>query len=180
MRLYSATDGYIDYLRMYHKHVYSNKENARVNMRKYIGFIVEENRYKYFIPLSSPKDSDFVTVNGEKMIKKDSFLIFRIVSSRADPELKASIRFANMIPVPSSELIMYDVDGETDNNYRNLILEELEYIRKKEDRIIKRAKVIYRKKCSGNKEKVFEKCLDYKDLERLHDAWIEHISNAII
>ena len=53
MKLYSVTDGYIDYLRSEHAHVYSNKENARVNTRKYIGVVVEIGTYKYYVPLQT-------------------------------------------------------------------------------------------------------------------------------
>ena len=40
MKLYSITDGYIDYLRRVHTHVYSNKENERTHDRKYLGVVL--------------------------------------------------------------------------------------------------------------------------------------------
>ncbi|MBR1629326.1 MAG: type III toxin-antitoxin system ToxN/AbiQ family toxin [Lachnospiraceae bacterium] len=82
MKLYSVTDGYIDYLRSEHAHVYSNKENARVNTRKYIGVVVEIGTYKYYVPLSSPKEKDYFVEDGTKRIRRDSFLIFRIISQK--------------------------------------------------------------------------------------------------
>ena len=86
MKLYSVTDGYIDYLK---------------------------------------------SEDGVKHIKKDSFLLFRIISQKKEKkELRGTIRFANMIPVPDGELELYDVDGETDTNYKNLVIEEIMYIRK--------------------------------------------------
>lgn len=45
MEFYSVTDGYIDYLRSVHTHVYSNKEITRKNTRKYIGVVFENNGY---------------------------------------------------------------------------------------------------------------------------------------
>ena len=178
MRLYSVTDGYIDYLHSEHKHVYSNKEDSRLNSRKYIGIVMEIGNYKYFVPLSSPKESDYEQINGERQIRKDSFLILRIVSSgeRKNAQLKGTIRIANMIPVPDSELLLYDVDHEIDRKYKDLVQEELEYIRKNKDKIQKRAKTIYNKKKCGNAEKIMQFCLDYQDLERMHDEWISFMA----
>ena len=131
MKLYSVTDGYIDYLRSEHEHVYSNKENARTNTRKYLGVVVKIENYKYYVPLSSPKKSDYIIQNGVCSIRKDSFLIFRMVSGSGNKqELRGTIRFANMIPVPKDELILYDVNGEKDINYKNLVQEEIVFIRK--------------------------------------------------
>ena len=178
MELYSVTDGYIDYLKSVHTHVYSNKEITRINTRKYLGVVFENNGYKYFIPLSSPKESDFILDRGGKrIIRKDTYLILRIVSQKHDgDELRGTVRIANMIPVPDSELIYFDVEGEKDIKYKNLVMEELEYIRKYGNKIVSRAKNVYNKHKNGSKEKVMEYCLDYTDLERMHDEWIRQIS----
>ena len=56
MRLYGITDEYINYIRKEFPRVYSNKEDTRTHMRKYLGAVIEMNGYKYYIPLSSPKE----------------------------------------------------------------------------------------------------------------------------
>ena len=79
MRLYSISDEYINYLRKKFPRVYSNKENMRVHTRKYLGVDIEMGTYKYYIPLSSPKDKhDYMIVNGKKVIRKDSIIVMRI------------------------------------------------------------------------------------------------------
>ncbi|MBR1629327.1 MAG: type III toxin-antitoxin system ToxN/AbiQ family toxin [Lachnospiraceae bacterium] len=83
-----------------------------------------------------------------------------------------------MIPVPEGELELYDVDGEADENYRNLVQEEIVYVRKHAEKIRKRARTVYNKKKSGNTEKVMEYCLDYANLERMHDEWMKLVVNA--
>lgn len=177
MKLYAVTDGYIDYLHREHPHVYSNKENARSNTRKYLGVVVEMGRYKYYVPLSSAKESDYIVKFGKKMIRKDAFLIFRIVSGTGDDRiLRGTIRFANMIPVPESELILYDVNAEQDQNYKNLVLAELLYIRNNARKIEKRAATVYKKHKSQNTEDVMRYCLDYTDLERMHDEWLKLVA----
>ena len=174
MRLYSVTDGYIDYLRKEHPHVYSNKELERKNTRKYIGVVLSVNGYNYFVPLSSPKSRDYsVNDNGQTVIKKDTFTIFRIVEGG---KLRGTIQFANMIPVPETELLEYDPATEKDTSYRDLVLKEIEYIRKNEKKIMNRARTIHYQKTSGYVATVLQYCLDYTDLEEMHDSWRKWIT----
>ena len=175
LKLYNVTDGYIDYLQAVHKHVYSNKEDTRVNMRKYIGVVFRINNYKYFIPLSSPKEDDYIKEdNGDLRIRTDSFLIWRIISGTGiNSELRGTIRIANMIPVPTSELIEYNINEETDKKYKDLVEEEQEYIRKIADPLIKRAKIVYKNKTHNNPAYIYNYCL-----ERMHNDWLQLVSNS--
>ena len=47
----------------------SNKEDTRTYHRKYLGILTELNGFRYFIPLSSPKQKDY---NKQGKIKNDS------------------------------------------------------------------------------------------------------------
>ena len=136
MRLYSVSDKYINYLRNSYPRIYSNKEDSRVHTRKYLGAVIELSGYKYYIPLSSPKiKHDYIMVEGEKKIRKNSFIVIRITEKNGDKEeLKGTLQIGTMIPVPETELIEYDVNREEDIDYRNLVWSELEYIRKHEKR----------------------------------------------
>ena len=168
---------YIDYLLTSEPHVYSNKFEGRTNTRKYIGVVFTINNYNYFIPLSSPKDKDYEIIGEEKRIRKDTYLIFRIKSvSKGKAELKGTIQFSKMIPVPNRELIEYNVDAETDINYKNLVLTEIQYIRKNSEKIVKRAQLIYNKRYISD-EQIYNKCLDFKHLEALHDEWLDFVSD---
>lgn len=53
------TDEYINYLRKTEPNVMSNKVESRTYHRKYLGILTELNGFKYFIPLSSPKQKDY-------------------------------------------------------------------------------------------------------------------------
>ena len=173
MKLYSVTDGYIDFLRREHPHVYSNKELERTNTRKYIGVVLTVDDYDYFVPLSSPKPRDYITgSNGEVQIRKDTFTIFRIVVSG---KLYGTIQFSNMIPVPETELIEYIPSKEKDAKYRDLVLGEMEYIRKNEARITSRARAVHYQKTNGYNAPVLQYCLDFASLEELYDTWKEWI-----
>ena len=169
MKLYSVTDGYIDFLRREHPHVYSNKELERSNSRKYIGIVLTVDEYDYFVPLSSPKQRDYFTdSNGQAQIRKDTFTIFRIVVGR---KLYGTIQFSNMIPVPETELIEYVPSNEKDTKYRDLVLGEMEYIRKNEGKIMSRARAVHYQKTNGYDAPVLQHCLDFSSLEALYDTW---------
>ncbi len=67
-KIYSVSDTYISYLRESDPNVYSNKESNRTHTRKYVGIVLNINDYHYFIPLSSPKESDY-QIAGENKVK---------------------------------------------------------------------------------------------------------------
>lgn len=64
MKLYGISDEYISFIRNTYPRVYSNKEDVRIHTRKYLGAVIEINGYKYYIPLSSPKDKhDYIYIS---------------------------------------------------------------------------------------------------------------------
>ena len=64
-KIYSVSDKYIEYLRKEVPNVYSNKVNNRKHTRKYVGVVIRIGRYNYYIPMSSPKNSDY-QIAGDK------------------------------------------------------------------------------------------------------------------
>jgi protein AbiQ len=176
MKLYSISDEYISFLREKFPRVYSNKEDVRTHTRKYLGVVLEIGTYKYYIPLSSPKKKhDYICTDGKETIRKDSLIVMRIVSGSGDnQELKGTLQIGTMIPVPDTEIELYDVDNEKDQAYKDLVEEEIIYIRKNENKIKKNAQVLYSKKKSGDPtNKVVANCLDYIAAEKECDRWIE-------
>ena len=68
----------------------------------------------------------------------------RITSGTGDNmELKGTLQIGTMIPVPDTEIELYNVENEQDQAYKDLVNEEIIYIRKREKSIIKNAKVLY-------------------------------------
>ena len=173
MQLYSVSDEYISYLRKKFPRVYSNKENTRVHTRKYLGTVIELDSYKYYIPLSSPKEKhDYFVVDGKRMIRKDSLIVMRIVSGSGEgKELKGTLQLGTMIPVPDDAIELYNVEGERDQAYKDLIIEEIIYIRKHEKEIIRNARVLYSKRKAGNEDRVVQNCLNFMELEDACDKW---------
>ena len=121
MKLYSVNDNYINYLRKFDTKVYDNKENNRKVMRKYLGIVLKINELNYYIPMSSPKKSDY---NSDNSIRKSIIPIIRVISDEEVnhiPVLKGTLRISNMIPVPDSELILYEPKYEKNENYKILV-----------------------------------------------------------
>ena len=146
-------------------HVMSNKADERTYHRKYIGLIEELNGFKYFVPLSSPKSKDYK--NGK--IRKDSLTTIYIKDSK---NLFATLRFNNMIPVPDSEIISFDLNDEGDLKYKLIVLNELYFIRQNGAKIEKTAKNLYNaKKNQANepalKQAVLNVTVDFSKLEEL-------------
>ena len=122
-KIYSVSDKYISFLRENFPNVYSNKIDNKTHTRKYVGVVVTIEDFKYYIPMSSPKDSDYQVAGETKVIKKSIIPIIRIVvkNSLGEKELKGTLRISHMIPVPESELELYDLENETDKTYKDLV-----------------------------------------------------------
>lgn len=170
MRLYSISDDYIEYLRKVFPRIYSNKIANRKHTRKYLGVVFKLNDFNYYIPLSSPKDAhDYITLNGKKVIRKDSIIVIRMVVKGT---LKGTLQIGTMIPVPDKALIQYNLEDEQDISYKELVQDEIIFIRKNANRIIKTAKLLYSKKTKGtHKNPVIDKVLDFKSIEEYSIKW---------
>ena len=144
----------------------SNKINERTYHRKYIGILEELNGFKYYVPLSSPKPRDYLP-NGK--VKKDSLTTIHIKDNK---NLFATLKFNNMIPVPESEIIYYDLNDEGDFIYKLILLNELFFIRNNCSKIEKTAKNLYKAKQNqlnepAFKQKILDSTLDFLKLEEL-------------
>lgn len=152
IKIYSVSDSYISYLRGNAKlsNVFDNKINIRLHTRKYLGAVFSHGEFNYFIPFSSPKDSDYIISNdGSKIIRKSVIPIIRMITKDTVSgviELKGTLKLNNMIPVPASELIPYDISQETDVNYQQIVQKEWDFIRSNMTMIIKNAQIIYNQK----------------------------------
>lgn len=174
-KLYSVSDEYVEWLRKDFPNVYSNKVNARTHTRKYLGVVLRIDRYCYYIPMSSPKDSDYQVAGNRKVIKKSIVPIIRIVIKNAvgEKELKGTLRISHMIPVPASELCLYDLKNEPDSAYRDLVQNEMIFIRKNRKKIIDSARLLYKQKAMDDTTAGYVKsALDYHALETKCDLFV--------
>lgn len=180
-KLYSVSDEYVEWLRKDFPNVYSNKINSRTHTRKYLGVVLQIGQYNYYVPMSSPKDSDYQIAGAVKVIKKSIVPIIRIVvkNSAGEKELKGTLRISHMIPVPESELELYDLENESDDTYKDLVQNEMIFIRKSRKKIASNAKLLYKQKATNDTTAGYVKsALDYQALEVLRDLFKEYKMNA--
>ena len=79
-----------------------------------------------------------------------------------------------MIPVPESELILYDIDSELDFNYKSLVQKELIFIRKNKEMIKSNANILYRQKLNCDKSAAYVNfTLDFRMLEYACDEFVK-------
>lgn len=182
LKLYSISDEYIEWLRNDFPNVYSNKIGSRNHTRKYVGVVISIEKYSYYIPLSSPKDSDYQIAGEDKVIKKSIIPIVRIVikNSSGKKELKGTLRISHMIPAPMSQLTLYDINNEEDEKYKDLIINEMIFIRKNQDKIINYANTLYKQKQIEDLTAGYIKyTLDFKLLEKKCDEFELLLSNHV-
>ncbi len=170
IKICSVTDRYITYLREKHPDVYSNKEDKRTHTRKYIGVVLYMKGFNYYVPMSSPKESDYQIAGAGKVIKKSIVPIMRITvkNINGEKELKGTLRISHMIPVPTSELQIYDVEKEPDDTYKDLLQSQIIFIRKNQEKIYRNAELLYKQKMKGDISVGYVKtALDFMALEEM-------------
>lgn len=172
LNLYSISDKYIKYLRKYEEKIYDNKEDTRSKTRKYLGVVLTINDYNYYIPMSSPKKSDYIDYKN-KVIRNDTKTIIRIHDKS---RLYGTLRISNMIPVPITELEPYSIADEKDLKYRDVIIGELRYINKNTEKIIKNAQIVYNQKCKNIDIGYIKNTVNFKLLEKKLKEWNEKLN----
>ncbi len=169
LNLYSVSDKYIKYLRQFDDKIYDNKEEIRSHKRKYLGVVLTVNEFNYYIPMSSPKKSDYLDFD-KKIIRNDTKTIIRIHESG---RLYGTLRISNMIPVPITELQPYIIADEDDLKYKEVILGELRYINNNSSKIVKYAKTIYNQKIKNMNIGYINNTVNFKLLEEKLKEWTE-------
>ena len=157
---YIVSDEYIAYLSRVETHIMRNKPEERTYHRKYVGILTEINGFKYFVPMSSPKDKDYE--NGK--IRKNNLTT---IYMRSKEKLYGTLRFNSMIPVPSSELTDYKINDEGDFSYKMLMLAEYNFCKDNREKIEKTAKNLYEKKSNSTEAEfpVGKIVIDFKKVE---------------
>lgn len=166
--IYTISNDYISYLRSIDTRVLINEEPGK-NVRKYIGIILTINSFNYFVPLSSPKPSDYFTdKKGRTLLRGSVTPIYRITEKSGNTRnFLGKLKFSNMIPVPDSEMTLLDL-SKLKKDYVNMVNNQLRHIRKNFDNIVENhALKIYNEKASKTcTEKYLQSTLNFKDLEQ--------------
>ena len=125
LRIYRIQNKYIRYLSRADSRVQYNKD-AR---RPYVGIVLTVGSYRYFVPMESPKPN-------HKMLKQSIHIM------PIDGGNYGQLGFNNMIPVPQSAIIEFDITNEPDKAYAELLKRQATYInRHKADVLIEHLKL---------------------------------------
>jgi len=178
LRIIEVSDDYINYMKsFYSSTMMDNKEGKRKHGRKYIGVVFEINGFKYFAPMSSPKPSDYL---GDGTIRKSSRTVLRIIDTiTTTPKLLGTLKINNMLPIPDSEIIEYDIASEPDLKYKDLVSDELIWIQRNTTRILAAAKLLYSIKTNEKNNindgniKFYQSIMPFKDAEEKCLAYVK-------
>lgn len=166
MKIYEINEEYIEYLHSIDSKVENSKGKNYQFTRKYLGIILEVNNFKYFAPLSSSKSTKDYFPNGE--IRPSIVPLIRIVKKNRDntKSLLGKIQLSNMIPIIDENLVkIYDINNEKDIKYKNMVFNEIKFINKNKELIIKNAKTLYKYKTQNVDIGYVKNTVDFKLLE---------------
>ena len=150
LKIYRISEKYVSFLYHCDNRVQLNKGQRR----PYVGVVLEVGAFKYFVPMESPKP------NHKNL--KSSVHFMPIANGEY-----GILGFNNMLPVPDSALVPYNIDLEKDSAYRNLLINQLAFIRSNETAIRIKASKTYYKAVNSQPDSFFCKiCCDFKKLER--------------
>ena len=159
------------YIRDLHKvddRVQSVSPQIHKSNRPFVGIVVICDDHKYCVPLDSAKekhktqknDVDFTRIfDGEKLI--------------------SVLNFNNMIPVDDRYITKIDLkpspkDNPAQASYKKLCIKEIEWCRKNQEAIVKKANKLYYLVQKPNYSSMLKKrCNDFKKLERVLEKLLQ-------
>ena len=161
LKFYTVTEEYMIYLKKYDEKVMGNR--GVKNKRPYIGVLFEIDRKKYLAPLSSPKPKHLTMKNSLDFVKINQGKF-------------GVINLNNMFPVIEEVIIEKNINLEEDNKYKELLVNQLDWCNKMENRdnIYRKAEKLYKEILNKKEQSRFwNRCCDFSLLE---EKAIEFIS----
>ena len=161
LKFYIVTEEYMSYLKKYDEKVMDNR--GIKNKRPYIGVLFEIDRKKYLAPLSSPKPKHLTMKNSLDFVKINQGKF-------------GVINLNNMFPVIEEVIIEKNINLEEDNKYKELLVNQLDWCNKMENRdnIYRKAEKLYKEILNKKEQSRFwNRCCDFSLLE---EKAIEFIS----
>ena len=155
LKIYRVAEKYVRYLNGADNRVQYNKGTRR----PYVGVVLLVGSYRYFVPMESPKAN-------HKNLKPAVHIM------PLDGGQYGLLGFNNMIPVPKSALIEFDINDEPDRQYAELLKRQSYFINKHKADVYNRASKTYFRATTKDKENFFRKvCCDFKKLESACDRY---------
>lgn len=153
LKFYTVTEEYMIYLKKYDEKIMDNR--GIKNKRPYIGVLFEIDRKKYLAPLSSPKPKHLTMKNSLDFVKINQGKF-------------GVINLNNMFPVIEEVIIEKNINLEEDNKYKELLVNQLDWCNKMENRdnIYRKAEKLYKEILNKKEQSRFwNRCCDFSLLE---------------
>ena len=154
LRIYRIEDKYVRFLKVMDSRVQDNKNKRR----PYVGVVLLVGSYRYFVPMESPKPSHAKIKAGRHIMKLDNGKL-------------GLLGFNNMIPVPDSALIAFDIDAEPDAHYADLLRRQASYINRAKVDVLDHASRTYYGVVAKHNSFLMGICCDFQKLERACDRY---------
>lgn len=148
LKLYRIQDDYISYLHDIDRRVQNNKERRR----PYVGVVLKVEEHQYFVPMESPKPNH-ANVKSAKHIMKIGGGKYGLLG------------FNNMIPVPEIALIEFRIETAGNEQYQELLKNQLEILNNERQRVIAHAEATYKERTVKKSYFLTKICCDFKALE---------------
>ena len=154
LQIYKIEDKYVRFLKSRDSRVQDNKGRKR----PYVGVVLYVGSYQYFVPMESPKPNHASIKPGKHIMKLD------------DGKL-GLLGFNNMIPVPASALISFDIDAEPDPSYAELLRRQASYINRAKADVLNHASQTYYSVVTQKNAFLSSICCDFSKLEKACDRY---------
>lgn len=148
LRLYRISDQYIRFLKSRDSRVQDNKNRRR----PYVGVVLVVGEFRYFVPMESPKPNHAAIKPGHHILKIE------------DGRL-GLLGFNNMVPVPDTAIIPFDIDKEPDTKYAELLRRQFTYINRNKASVLDHAAKTYFGVVNKKTAFLVKICCDFKKLE---------------
>ncbi len=169
MDFYRINEGYIQFLQEYEKNRrgLTKVPNIHYTDRNKFAFgaVLKVNNINYYVSVSS----------FDK--KQEANILIRIPGDKK--EVKGSLRFNYMVPVPDACLERIVIKDIIDEKYRFLLNKEYQFCINSAARIQKKANKIYQMVMENRKQVLTDNSCDFKILEQGYHEYInEHSLNG--
>lgn len=149
LRIYRISDKYIDYLHSIDTKVQYNKHSRR----PYVGVVLSEGSFRYFVPMESPKPNHATIKSGKHIMQLDGGRL-------------GLLGFNNMVPVKDGELYEIDFSKEPDEHYAQLLSKQAAFCNRNQAKIMEKAAGTYFDVVNGKNKFLLRICCDFKLLEK--------------
>lgn len=167
MDFYRIDESYNKFLQEYEKakRGITKVPNIRYSDRNKFSFgaVLEVNGIKYYVSVSSFS------------MKQEANILIRVLGD--EREIKGSLRFNYMVPVPDECITRLIINDIEDEKYRLLVYKEYRFCIDNADKIVKKAKKIYEMVIKNRKQILTDNSCDFLILEAGYREYINKVLN---